>query len=498
MAYVPNASDTNQPTGDKAVASAAPEFRTLKAFVAAVKTAQDGFQAQLTALYAAIGAGTDSTALAAALASPTGSSLVGYNLGAIGAITRPIQFRIREYATLKDFGAVGNGIADDTAAFQAAILWATTTVGRCIHAVSGTYIISSAVVKGNSFIGLNMLGDGMDSTVFKFTTGAGLIIHGGSGSLCYAAVKDCGFVGLNTTTLVEIEGQCGQDFVNCRFDTAAQGLVLHNGAAGSFTEFCVARHCDFTANCLLHLRYKLTAGNDSFHGSGLGDRCTINSGISGVSVQVDNGCRPYNSPMDVHIWGNSNCILIQNLNTAKRITFHGCITTERFSGFITLGTANLGMEMPLVGGVMGNNENVKFGQLYTCESAFITSGERLQTIGGRYSKVQSMVPGANIITGVPYSMAGSGLTARLYLVGANYGLVYKLDYGNSMGGFGSAPAALSLAFNNTAGYGAPSCSVNNSQQLIITNPNFPASGVTLFLDVEQVGQNPDFPFMSAN
>jgi len=123
MAYVPNAQDISQPTGDKAVASAAPEFRTLKSFTNDLQVALAGFEAELAAILAGIGAGDNSAALAAALAASGGSNIVGFISDVTGAVPRTNQSKGRERRSIEDFGALG-GINDDTTPFANAAAWA--------------------------------------------------------------------------------------------------------------------------------------------------------------------------------------------------------------------------------------------------------------------------------------------------------------------------------------------------------------------------------------
>ena len=62
---------------------------------------------------------------------------------------------------VKNFGAMGDGINDDTTPIQTAINYATTH-GRCIYIPSGTYLISKTIdIKGCTIIGspVNHLGD---------------------------------------------------------------------------------------------------------------------------------------------------------------------------------------------------------------------------------------------------------------------------------------------------------------------------------------------------
>lgn len=77
------------------------------------------------------------------LASSSGSSLVGFGQAG-SSFFRTVQDKIRDFVSVKDFGAIGNGTADDTTAIQAAIDSLSATGGAAFFP-PGTYIISSPI-----------------------------------------------------------------------------------------------------------------------------------------------------------------------------------------------------------------------------------------------------------------------------------------------------------------------------------------------------------------
>ena len=85
-----------------------------------------------------------------------GSSLVGFLQSGAGAQPRSVQSKLRDVVSVKDFGAVGDGVADDTAAFSAAAITAPAVNTFVTHGISraltatvfvpdGTYNLASFV-----------------------------------------------------------------------------------------------------------------------------------------------------------------------------------------------------------------------------------------------------------------------------------------------------------------------------------------------------------------
>jgi len=94
----------------------------------------------------------------------------GFIQAGTGAQQRTVESKLQDTVSVKDFGAVGDGVTDDTAAIQAAL---TACEGRTLIAPKGVYIISSTLNITKS--GVNLVGESLAQGVFGDTTELGSV-----------------------------------------------------------------------------------------------------------------------------------------------------------------------------------------------------------------------------------------------------------------------------------------------------------------------------------
>lgn len=101
------------------------------------------------------------------LSASTGSTLIGTTNGGTGSVTRTVASKLNDIISVKDFGAVGDGVTDDTVAFQNAI-YSLGTGGGTVTIPHGHtfYIGSNLTIKANCAL------------VGPFKTRAGVLISG--------------------------------------------------------------------------------------------------------------------------------------------------------------------------------------------------------------------------------------------------------------------------------------------------------------------------------
>jgi hypothetical protein len=83
-----------------------------------------------------------------------------YNQGGTSAVTRTVQSRLRDFISVKDFGAVGDGVTDDAPAVQAAIDAVETFGGNLLFPPS-KYLFGSQVTIDRTYaaVGSNFVGE---------------------------------------------------------------------------------------------------------------------------------------------------------------------------------------------------------------------------------------------------------------------------------------------------------------------------------------------------
>lgn len=281
MAYVPSASDITQPTGDKFVASAAPEFRAVKSLLATTDSSLTGFQAQLNAIIAGIGAGNNSAALAALLASSAGAGSVGFIQSLAGAQYKTLLAKGREVVSVFDFGAVADGNAttgtgtDNSPAFQTAIN--AIGPGGVLFVPIGVYKLATQIILPSKF---TLCGAGNYSTILfapaAFNDPTGLVKTGGAGG---------------PPTIIEdmcITGQVGgAGLVSLGINALANGTFLKNLWVGGFqTNVKLASSDVFLLNSAVEETLSGGTGVSIVSGAVTVANCTIYNCYVGIFVSA--------------------------------------------------------------------------------------------------------------------------------------------------------------------------------------------------------------------
>lgn len=111
------------------------------------------------------------------LASGTGISAnasgIVYDPAGTGAVPTTVQAKLREDVSVKDFGAVGDGVTDDTAAFAAAF-----AASKSVYVPEGTYLASVDLPRAGSLVGAgNGIFASRSATILVAPAGAGYAVQ---------------------------------------------------------------------------------------------------------------------------------------------------------------------------------------------------------------------------------------------------------------------------------------------------------------------------------
>jgi hypothetical protein len=127
----------------------------------------NSFQDAISDLVSVLGSADQTLAAIAALGLEDGKIIRG-----TGVDTGEL-IHFDDYTNVRDYGAVGDGVANDTAALQAAITAANSTTHKRLYFPAGTYKITAQLIFHS---GVTWFGDGLDKSVIQVDATAGNII----------------------------------------------------------------------------------------------------------------------------------------------------------------------------------------------------------------------------------------------------------------------------------------------------------------------------------
>ena len=280
------------------------------------------------------------------------SQTATYLQGSSGSVSRTIQNKLQESISVKDFGAVGDGVTDDTVAIQAAINATQNNSPEVLYFPSGLYKVSSTItitgsitllgLKSSEYSSGSRIFQSVSGDLFKFNpsnvgglsfsvenltmyssvSGTGNLINIVKGSPGYNSwrIKNCTFQSPQQLSIFAI----GDDIqiTDCTFDVSGfsgKAIQLGSNIAGEIASDVRITGCNFynvPTFCILHYNAKnvIVANNQL---SNPNDSTTVS-----FYEAFDSSPTLVNS---ISITGNNifNCNKLLAINNGSNITFVG-------------------------------------------------------------------------------------------------------------------------------------------------------------------------------
>lgn len=160
---------------------------------------------------------------------------VTYTPSGTGAVPRTVENKLADLVSVRDFGAVGDGVTDDTAAILAAIAYLVSIGGGALHFPNGIYLVSAELALTTQ--GITLVGDSRWGVLIKQTTLNARILNI-SGDFCDVANMSFMYSGTPTSGATAIK--CTGNYYNLSHFIVRSSYVAvecTTGVGGRISDF---------------------------------------------------------------------------------------------------------------------------------------------------------------------------------------------------------------------------------------------------------------------
>lgn len=269
-------------------------------------------------------------------------TFAGFTAAGTGATARTIQGKLREVVSVKDFGAVGDGVTNDTAAILLAVAALKAAGGGTLLFPAGTYLITAAITFDGT-VDIWFKGQGWAS-IIKTTTAGVICIDLGSSSADSTSdtrVMDLLVLGAaGTSHGIRMQRLHSARVENVRIRNCGGDGLLYNGCYASYIDRVYSNNNTGTGIKCVALA---AAGNDHIEitgcralsngAKGIWIDNTLKASAGGKIQRNDIEGNAIGLEMDVGSAGNSDAWAVQDNYFENQTGLNATIGADGGTGF---------------------------------------------------------------------------------------------------------------------------------------------------------------------